>query len=80
MKTKNITLLSKVSVDFHEMMSDDDDATTDVIELVGSVGHEEYPFYLDWSDNSWSINLKSYLVKTFGEKIKKYDAFILISC
>jgi hypothetical protein len=75
---KPITLVTKVSIDFSEII--DKKAIIDLLEIVGSVGHDDIPFYLDWSSEKEHSVFKKYLVDTFGEDIKKYEEFILLSC
>jgi len=49
----------------------------DLLDIVGSIGHDDIPFTLDWSDDDSNILWKDYLVKTYGDEIKNHEEFIL---
>lgn len=77
MGLKKIKLITKVAIDFSDLK---DEAQTDILDLVGSVGHEDIPFELDWSDEDDYPHLKSYLTLTYGEEIRNHESFLLESC
>jgi hypothetical protein len=75
---KPITLITKVSIDF-DFDGIPEKVQSDLIDIIGGIGHDDIPFNLDWSSNE-NIIFKQYLIETFGEEIKQYDEFILLSC
>ncbi len=48
----------------------------DLLEIVGSIGHDDIVFYLDW-DSDRNMLWKNYLVNTYGNEIKNYESFII---
>lgn len=75
---KPIKVITKIAV---EQPDNDpgDKILMDLLDIVDSIGHDDIPFYLDWSDDSNQL-YKDYLVRTYGEDIKKYDEFMLMCC
>lgn len=78
MKLKPIVLVTKAAVDFSDVRGDK--AIMDIVNHVGSVGHEDIPFNLDWNDEDECPAFKEFLVKTYGDGIKEHGEFILLSC
>lgn len=75
-KLKKIKVETKVRVD----QPNDDKTLMDLLDIVESIGHDDILFTLDWSDEDENSLYKSFLVETYGEKIKKYENFILDCC
>ncbi len=48
----------------------------DLLDLVGSIGHELIPFTLDWDDD-YNLVWKEYLINVYGPDIKNYKDFLL---
>lgn len=74
---KAIKIITKAAVDFSDM---DEPAQSDIIDLVGGVGHDDIPFTLSWEDEDDYPNLKKFLVKTFGDKAREHEEWLLESC
>lgn len=75
-KLKKIKVVTKVMVE----QPSDERVLMDLLDIVDSIGHDDIPFTLDWSDKNENVLYKKFLVETYGEEIKKYDEFILDCC
>lgn len=74
---KPIKLETRVAIDYHIPNDPGDKIMMDLLDIVESIGHDDIPFSLDWSDEDSHALYKDYLVRTFGEDIKNYEDFIL---
>lgn len=76
---KSIKIVTKVSVEQPEE-DPGDKILMDLLDIVQSIGHEDIPFTLDWSDEDENKLYKDYLVRVYGPDIRKYEEFILECC
>ena len=84
-KAKNkllpIELETRVAIDCDIIGPDPGDKIMmDLLDIVGSIGHDDITFSIDWSDEEYNTLYKDYLVRIYGEGIKDYDDFILKCC
>lgn len=60
-----------------EQPPSDSEAESELLDIVGGIGHDDIPFTLDWSDEDESPAFKQYLLDTYGEEIKQHESFLL---
>ncbi len=73
---KPIELITKVAVE-QPVNDPGQRITMDLLDIVQSIGHDDIPFTLDWSDG-YNQLWKDYLVGVYGEDIKNHEEFILL--
>jgi hypothetical protein len=46
----------------------DEKVLMDLLDIVDSIGHDDIPFTLDWSDKNENVLYKKFLVETYVKK------------
>lgn len=54
-----------------------DAAESDLLDIIGSYGHDDKPFHIDWNDEDEAPTLKDWLITEFGESVKSHTKFML---
>lgn len=76
---KLLTLIAKIGIDYDDIPKGGK-VENEIIDHLSGLGHDDKLFNLDWEDEKECPTFKKWLISEYGNDVKQYDEFVMLSC